>query len=282
MVKQRQEMDRYAVVGDPIGHSRSPSIHARFAEQTGQRLTYEAIRVPAGTLATAVATFTAADGRGLNVTVPLKEEAFRLAASRTERAERAGAVNTLLLDGPGAPRGDNTDGVGLVRDLEDNLGVAVAGRSLLVLGAGGAVRGILGPLLAARPARLVIANRTAVKAEMLADEFTDLGPVTGGGFDDLADRRFDIVINGTAASLQGAALPLPETLAIDDGFAYDLVYASEPTPFLRWAEAHGVAGSADGLGMLIEQAAESFTLWRGVRPQTAPVIAALRAENTGS
>ncbi len=282
MVKQRQETDRYAVVGDPIGHSRSPSIHALFAGQTGQRLTYEAICVPAGTLATAVATFTAADGRGLNVTVPLKEEAFRLAASRTERAERAGAVNTLLLDGPGAPRGDNTDGVGLVRDLGDNLGVDVAGRSLLVLGAGGAVRGILGPLLAARPASLVIANRTAAKAEMLADEFTDLGPVTGGGFDVLADRRFDIVINATAASLQGAALPLPETLAIDDGFAYDLVYASEPTPFLRWAEAHGVAGSADGLGMLIEQAAESFTLWRGVRPQTAPVIAALRAENTGS
>jgi shikimate dehydrogenase len=270
-------MDRYAVVGDPIGHSRSPAIHARFAAQTGQQLTYEALRVPAGTLADAVAAFTAAGGRGLNVTVPLKEEAFRLVSSRTERAERAGAVNTLLLDGPDAPRGDNTDGVGLVRDLAENLGVGIAGRSLLVLGAGGAVRGILGPLLAERPTSLVIANRTARKAEALADEFADLGPVSGGGFDLLANRRFDIVINGTAASLLGEALPLPETLTIDDGFAYDLVYASEPTPFLRWAEAHGVAGSADGLGMLVEQAAESFVMWRGVRPETAPVIAALRS-----
>ena len=278
MATQGQEMDRYAVVGDPIGHSRSPAIHARFAAQTGQRLTYEALRVPAGSLADAVTRFTTTGGRGLNVTVPLKEEAFRLASSRTERAERAGAVNTLLLDGPGAPRGDNTDGVGLVRDLGDNLGIDVGGRSLLVLGAGGAVRGILGPLLAMRPATLVVANRTASKATALAGEFTDLGQVSGGGFDALADRRFDIVINGTTASLQGAALPLPETLAIDGGFAYDQVYASEPTPFLRWAEAHGVAGSADGLGMLVEQAAESFTLWRGVRPLTAPVIAALRAE----
>ncbi|RLA30397.1 MAG: shikimate dehydrogenase [Gammaproteobacteria bacterium] len=273
---------RYAVIGDPIGHSRSPAIHARFAEQTGQQLSYEAIRVPAGTLAVAVAGVAAAGGCGVNVTVPLKEEAFRFAGSRTERAERAGAVNTLVLDGPGAPLGDNTDGVGLVRDLKINLGVELAGRSLLVLGAGGAVRGILGPLLAERPLRLVIANRTARKAVDLALEFNDLGPVSGGGFEALADSRFDVVINGTAASLQGAALPLPETLIIDGGFAYDLVYASEPTPFLDWAGSHGIAGSADGLGMLVEQAAESFTLWRGVRPQTGPVIEALRAENTGS
>ena len=278
MVTQAPPVDRYAVVGDPIGHSRSPAIHTLFARQTGQRLSYAALRVPAGTLATVVAAFRAAGGRGLNVTVPLKEEAFGLAATRTPRAARAGAVNTLLLDGPGAPRGDNTDGCGLVRDLGVNLGVELAGRALLVLGAGGAVRGILEPLLAARPARLVIANRTAARAAALAAEFADLGPVTGGGFAALAGARFDLVINATAASLQGAGLALPESLAIADGLAYDLVYAAAPTPFLRWAEGHGAARVADGLGMLVEQAAESFALWRGVRPQTAPVIAALRKE----
>jgi shikimate dehydrogenase len=278
MVTQAPPVDRYAVVGDPIGHSRSPAIHALFARQTGQRLSYAALRVPAGTLAAAVAAFRAAGGRGLNVTVPLKEEAFDLAATRTPRAARAGAVNTLVLDGPGAPCGDNTDGCGLVRDLGVNLGVDLAGRTLLVLGAGGAVRGILEPLLAARPARLVIANRTAARAVALAAEFADLGAVSGGGFADLAGARFDVVINATAASLQGAGLALPESLEIAGGFAYDLVYAAAPTPFLRWAAGHGAARVADGLGMLVEQAAESFALWRGVRPQTAPVIAALRKE----
>jgi len=278
MVTQAPPVDRYAVVGDPIGHSRSPAIHTLFARQTGQRLSYAALRVPAGGLAAAVAAFRAAGVRGLNVTVPLKEEAFGLAATRTPRAARAGAVNTLLLDGPGAPRGDNTDGCGLVRDLGANLGVELAGRALLVLGAGGAVRGILEPLLGERPARLVIANRTAARAAALAAEFAGLGPVTGGGFAALAGARFDLVINATAASLQGAGLALPESLAIADGLAYDLVYAAAPTPFLRWAEGHGAARVADGLGMLVEQAAESFALWRGVRPQTAPVIAALRKE----
>jgi shikimate dehydrogenase len=270
--------DRYAVVGDPIAHSRSPQIHARFAAQTGQRLVYDAIRVPAGTLADAAALFAAGGGRGLNVTVPLKEEAWRLAATRSARAERAGAVNTLRLDGDGAPFGDNTDGVGLVADLRANLGLALAGRSLLVLGAGGAVRGILAPLLAEAPARLVVANRTADKAARLASEFADLGSVEGGGFDALSGERFDVVVNGTAASLQGAAPALPDSLSLAGGFAYDLVYASEPTPFMTWAEAHGATGTADGLGMLVEQAAESFALWRGVRPETAPVIAALRSE----
>ncbi len=268
--------DRYAVVGDPIEHSRSPEIHGRFAAQTGERLSYEALRVPAGTLAEAVAGFTAAGGRGLNVTVPLKEEAYRLAVTHSARARRAGAVNTLRLDGEGAPFGDNTDGVGLVRDLVANLGLELGGRSLLVLGAGGAVRGILAPLLEQRPARLVVANRTAAKAAALADAFGDLGPVHGGGLDALAGQRFDVVINGTAASLGGAALALPDDLDVRGGFAYDLVYAREPTPFMRWAEARHAADTADGLGMLVEQAAESFLVWRGVRPETAPVIAALR------
>ncbi len=269
--------DRYAVVGDPIGHSRSPEIHARFAAQTGERLTYEAIRVPAGTLAAAVADFAAAGGRGLNVTVPLKEEAYRIAVTHAPRAARAGAVNTLRLDGDGAPFGDNTDGVGLVRDLVDNLGLALAGRSLLVLGAGGAVRGILAPLLEQSPARLLIANRTAARATALAKDFADLGPVAGGGLDATAGQRFDVVINGTAASLAGGTLALPDSLEVAGGFAYDLVYAREPTPFMRWADGRGAAGTADGLGMLVEQAAESFYVWRGMRPETAPVIAALRA-----
>ena len=271
--------DRYAVVGDPIDHSRSPQIHARFAAQTGERLSYAALRVPAGTLAAAVAEFTASGGRGLNVTVPLKEEAYRLAVTRSARAERAGAVNTLRLDGDGAPFGDNTDGIGLVRDLVSNLGLELGGRSLLVLGAGGAVRGILAPLLEQRPARLVIANRTAERAAALAAAFSDLGTVAGGGLDAVAGQRFDVVINGTAASLGGGTLALPESLQVDGGFAYDLVYAREPTPFMRWATDHAAAGTADGLGMLVEQAAESFYVWRGVRPETAPVIAALRAEN---
>jgi len=268
-------LDRYAVIGDPVGHSRSPQIHTLFAAQTGQRLTYEALRVPAGTLAVAVDDFVNAGGRGLNVTVPLKEEAWAFAATRTARAERAGAVNTLLLDA-GQRHGDNTDGVGLVRDLLDNRGAELGGRRLLLLGAGGAVRGILGPLLEQAPATVVIANRTAARAAQLAARFADLGRVTGGGFDALAGMHFDVVINGTSASLHGAALTLPDDLVIDGALAYDLMYAAELTPFLRWSAGRGAASCADGLGMLVEQAAEAFALWRGVRPETGPVIEALR------
>ena len=268
--------DRYAVMGNPVAHSKSPLIHRLFAEQTGQDMVYEAILVPRDGFARAVADFCAAGGKGLNVTVPFKQEAWQLATRRSERAERAGAVNTLAIEGAGDLYGDNTDGVGLVRDLKINQGVELAGRRILLIGAGGAARGVLAPLLAERPARLVIANRTVSRAAELAQAFRDLGPVEGCGFADLAGRGFDVVINATAAGLEGRVPDLPAGPITPDSVCYDMMYGSEPTAFVRHARALGARLAVDGLGMLVEQAAESFLLWRGVRPDTAPVIARLR------
>jgi len=271
--------DRYAVLGNPIGHSKSPRIHALFATQTGQDMGYEALLAPLDGFAATVAEFVAAGGRGANVTVPFKEEAFRLASRRSPRAEAAGAVNTLSF-GNGEIVGDNTDGAGLVRDLKTNLGCELAGRRILLLGAGGAARGVILPLLEEQPARFVIANRTAEKAARLAGEFTGetakrgLIPLQGGGFDDLAGMSFDLVINATSAGLSDTALPLPDTAFAPGSLAYDMVYGRE-THFMAQARRAGCR-VADGLGMLVEQAAEAFFLWRGVRPQSAPVIAALR------
>ncbi|MFQ5488569.1 MAG: shikimate dehydrogenase [Gammaproteobacteria bacterium] len=273
--------DRYAVMGNPVAHSKSPQIHAAFARQTGQRMVYEAIQVDEGGFPQAVGNFQASGGKGLNITVPFKREAWELADERSQRAGEAGAVNTLLFRDDGGIYGDNTDGVGLVRDLVHNHGAVLAGGRLLILGAGGAVRGVLGPLLAERPASLVIANRTLYKAEELAAEFTGEVPIAASGFDELAGQCFDLVINGTAASLQGAALPLPDGILASGAWCYDMMYGSELTPFLRWAQQQGAAQCLDGLGMLVEQAAESFLLWRGVRPETAPVIAMLRASLAG-
>jgi shikimate dehydrogenase len=230
-----------------------------------------------GELARAVAGFRARGGQGLNVTLPYKEEAFALAARRSARAERAGAVNTLGFGADGGVWGDNTDGVGLVRDLHRVVPRGLAGRRVLILGAGGSARGILGPLLAEGPAALAVANRTVDRARALADAFRDAGEVVACGFDDLAGDRWDLVINATAASLKGEVPPLPPDLLAPGAWCYDLMYADLPTAFLRWGREHGAAGAADGLGMLVEQAAESFFLWRGVRPDTDPVIAALRA-----
>lgn len=272
--------DAYAVMGNPIAHSKSPAIHARFAAQTGQRLTYEAILVDPGGFDQAVGNFQGNGGKGLNVTVPFKQDAWRLVDTRSVRAERAGAVNTIRMEADGSLFGENTDGVGLVRDLTVNHGVVLAQRKLLLLGAGGAVRGVLEPLLAERPATLVIANRTVAKARELAEAFADLGPVEACGFDALEGRRFDVVINGTAASLQGEVPPLPDSLLTTDAVCYDMMYAAEPTAFVRWASSHGAAHALDGLGMLVEQAAESFVIWRGVRPDTAPVIRTLREAMT--
>lgn len=272
----KQQLDRYAVMGNPIAHSKSPAIHARFAEQTGQILSYGAILVEPGDFPAAVQRFGAAGGMGLNVTVPFKQEAWALAERRSERAERAGAVNTLKFEIDGTLYGDNTDGVGLVRDLRQNHEVSLRRKRVLILGAGGAVRGVLAPLLAEEPARLVIANRTVAKAEELATAFADLGPIEGCGFEALAGQYFEVVINGTAASLQGELPPLPDELLAPGAVCYDMMYGAEPTPFMRWASAHGAEQSLDGLGMLVEQAAESFYLWRGVRPQTAEVVTALR------
>ncbi|QNM96933.1 shikimate dehydrogenase [Chitinimonas koreensis] len=266
--------DRYAVLGNPVAHSKSPAIHAAFAAQTGQKLRYERIEAPLAGFIETVADFFAMGGAGCNVTVPFKEEAFRFANLLTERAEQAGAVNTLWLDDEGVT-GDNTDGVGLVRDLRRHL--ALAGRRVLLLGAGGAARGAIGALLAERPAALVVANRSADKAALLAERFAALGPIRGCGYEDLAGEPFDLVVNATSASLAGAALPLPASLWRPETVAYDMMYGRGLTPFLEQARAGGAGPLLDGLGMLVEQAAEAFFLWRGARPDTAPVLADLRA-----
>ncbi len=271
-------MDRYAVIGNPIAHSKSPWIHTAFARQTGQALRYEALLGPLDGFAASVHAFRTAGGRGMNVTVPFKLEAYALADRRTPRAEAAGAVNTLAFD-PAGILGDNTDGAGLVRDLSANLGCAPAGRRILLLGAGGATRGALLPLLDSRPAALIIANRTVSKARALAGLFAVHAAgvaLDACGFDELAGERFDLVINATAASLAGELPPLPPGLYAEGALAYDMMYGRGDTPFMRAARADGAVRVADGLGMLVEQAAESFTLWRGLRPDSAPVLAALR------
>ncbi|MCG5499748.1 shikimate dehydrogenase [Ectothiorhodospira lacustris] len=268
-------MDRYAVIGNPIGHSKSPQIHSLFARQTGQDLSYEAILAPTDDFAGTLRRLMTQGYRGFSITVPFKHEAFELAGRLSERARRAGAVNTLKVT-PEGLFGDNTDGVGLVGDLKRNPGAALAGARILLLGAGGAVRGVLAPLLAEHPESLHIANRTAEKASALARDFADLGPVSGGGLDGLAGRHFDLVINGTAAGLNDQVPDLPKDLLAPGGGCYDMMYGDSPTAFVRWGQAHGAGWTRDGLGMLVEQAAEAFALWRGRRPDAALVMAALR------
>jgi len=268
--------DRYAVIGNPVAHSKSPWIHAEFARATGQRIDYGRIEAPLGAFARTVAAFRAAGGRGCNVTLPFKAEAFALATEPTPRARAARAANTLRFDGEGAGAAvaaDNTDGVGLVNDLERNLRRPIAGRRVLLMGAGGAAQGVLGPLLEARPAALVLANRTAGKAQALAARFPGS---RGGGYDAIAGESFDIVVNATSAGLTGGAAPLPGGVFAPGALAYDMVYGRD-TPFLAAACAAGAATS-DGLGMLVEQAAESFFFWCGARPETGAVLAALRAD----
>lgn len=269
--------DQYAVMGNPIAHSKSPMIHTLFAEQTGQELEYGAILVEIGQFNEAVAEFKAHGGKGLNVTVPFKRDAWRLVDERSECAGLAGAVNTIVLREDGSLYGDNTDGVGMVRDIKENLGITIEGKKVLILGAGGAVRGVLGPLLQENPAEVVIANRTPERAQELADAFDEQGRIDGCGFDDLDGSRYDIVINGTSASLKGEVPPLPEGILAKGAFCYDMMYGAEPTAFMLWADDEGCNQIADGLGMLVEQAAESFLLWRGVRPETASVISSVRA-----
>lgn len=270
--------DRYMVVGNPIAHSKSPQIHALFAQQTEQDLLYSKLQVEHGTFQEEVAKFREMGGKGLNITVPYKHEAWDLADERSVRAELAGAVNTIQIREDGTYFGENSDGIGLFRDLTKNNGVVIENKKVLVLGAGGAVRGVLEPLLAAKPSQLTITNRTAERAEALAELFADHGNVDGGGFDELDGQHYDLVINGTAASLQGKMPPLPFDLLAEGATCYDMMYSAEPTPFMVWASEYGADTVLDGLGMLVEQAAESFALWRGVRPQTAPVIQQLRDE----
>lgn len=267
---------RYAVMGNPIAHSRSPLIHALFAQQTGQAIHYEALLVgtQTGEFARAVQTFQEEGGQGLNITVPFKQAAWALAEQRSPRATQAGAVNTLRFDAGGRRFGDNTDGIGLVRDLVNNQGLTLTGQRILILGAGGAVRGVLASLLETQPAYCVIANRTLSKAQMLA-ALVAKNHVVASSYTALAGQTFDLIINGTSASLHGELPPLPDGLLATHGYCYDVVYSKTATPFIHWAYAQGAQRAVDGLGMLVEQAAESFFLWRGVRPSTAPVIAQL-------
>lgn len=269
-------MDRYAVMGHPIAHSKSPFIHARFAAQTGERLSYEAIHVAPDGFPRALDEFQASGGKGLNVTLPFKQQAHDLCRHRSERAALAGAANTLWFDQAGERFADNTDGVGLVRDLVTNLGLELAGRRILLLGAGGAARGVLGPLLASAPDTLVIANRTHERAVQLAERFASLGPVYAVAFDELHVEPFHVIINATSASLDGSLPPVPPAALVRGGTCYDMTYAASATPFVRWGCEAGAGISADGVGMLVEQAAEAFALWRGKRPETAAVIADLR------
>lgn len=266
--------DRYVVIGNPIAHSKSPEIHARFAQQTAQHLLYERVLAPLDGFAQTVHDLVAQGCKGANVTVPFKLDAYALSTTLTERAKAAGAVNTLKFDGD-TILGDNTDGIGLVTDIVRNAGVVVEGRKILLLGAGGAARGVILPLLEQRPQRLVIANRTVSKAEELATRFAAQGLVTASAFDGVREG-FDIVINATSASLSSDLPPIAPDIIGPATFAYDMMYGKEPTVFMQFAAERG-AKVRDGLGMLVEQAAEAFYVWRGVRPDTAVVYDMLRA-----
>ncbi len=273
-------MDRYAVIGNPIAHSKSPAIHAAFARQTGQAMTYEAILGPEHGFADTVRAFAASGGKGMNVTVPFKLDAYDLADHLSERAQAAGAVNTLSFRADGI-HADNTDGIGLIRDLEINLACPLANKHVLLLGAGGAARGVLLPLIAAGPASIRIANRTAARATELAERFRPLCQHTrldGCGFDGIGDAPVDVVINATSASLSSDVPPIPDSAYAGCELAYDMMYGAHPTAFMNAARSAGASRVADGLGMLVEQAAESFYLWRGVRPQSGEVLAQLRLQ----
>jgi shikimate dehydrogenase len=273
------QIDRYAVFGSPIKHSKSPRIHALFAEQTGQSLIYTAEKVPAESFEATAKAFFDNGGKGLNCTVPLKELAFNFATIATERAFFAKAINTLALKEDGCILGDNTDGIGLVKDLTVNHQIKLSKKRILILGAGGATRGIVAPLMLKKPAKLVIANRTVEKAIQLAEDFRVLGKnIQGCGFSELENRQFDLILNATSASLSNDLPPLPDGILAPNGCCYDLAYSNEPTAFVRWGNENHAVKSLDGLGMLVEQAAEAFYLWRGVRPNTQPVIELLNSD----
>lgn len=274
--------DRYAVAGNPIAHSRSPLIHTQFAQQTGQAMVYERLLCPLDAFAATLRRFADEGAKGCNVTVPFKFEAFEMATRRTPRAALAQAANTLRFDAQadGGWVADNTDGVGLVRDITVNAGVTLADARVLLLGAGGASAGVLGPLIEARPAEIVVANRTADKAQALVDRHADWAREHGVTLSARSlnepGQAYDVFINGTAASLSGGGIPVGPQVLRPGSLALDMMYGPAAQAFLDWARSHG-AVARDGLGMLVEQAAESFALWRGVRPDTAPVLAAMRA-----
>ncbi len=267
--------DKYAVFGSPINHSKSPKIHQLFATQTGQNLEYIAQEVNAESFVKSVTDFFALGGKGLNCTVPLKELAWQFANEKTNRANSAKAVNTLIKQADGSILGDNTDGVGLVRDLTLNHEIELHGKRILILGAGGATRGIISPLLDEKPECVIVANRTVEKAWELAIEFNH--SFSGCGFDDLHEEPFDLILNATSASLSGELPPISQHLLAKNGVCYDFAYGNEPTAFVQWGKSQNARQSLDGLGMLVEQAAEAFFLWRGVRPETKAVIELLNS-----
>ncbi|MEC9314425.1 MAG: shikimate dehydrogenase [Pseudomonadota bacterium] len=270
--------DKYAVIGNPISHSKSPLIHSEFARQTEQDLEYTAIEVAQDALESSLSQLRdILKLKGINITVPFKEQAWQLVENQSNRAKRAGAINTLVFNDDGSMYGDNTDGVGLCRDLTDNNSIELRGKRILLLGAGGAARGVVEPLLGYDPLELFVANRTASKAHALADLFSDLGHIRGGGFEDIKPP-YDVVINATAASLQGEVPPLPDNLLADNAACYDMMYSDSDTAFISWAKQHAAAKTIDGLGMLVEQAAEAFRLWRGVMPDTQSVMALIRSQ----
>ncbi len=274
-----EQAARYAVVGNPVGHSLSPRIHGSFAEQTGQALSYQAIEIPIDGFADGIRELQSQRYSGLNVTVPFKRLAWELCDALSPRAEQAGAVNTLSFNADGDIAGDNTDGVGLTRDLVNNLQVEISRRDILVLGAGGAVRGVLGPLLELSPVSLTLANRTPEKAQALARDFADQGNIRAVGFETLGDRRFDLIINGTAAGLGNEVPAIPASAVDADTVCYDMMYnINEATAFVDWALSQGADQAFDGLGMLVEQAAAAFEIWRGVKPDSTAVIKSLRQE----
>lgn len=269
--------DKYCVIGNPIGHSKSPDIHAAFARQTGQDIVYERVLAPLDGFLDTVHGLVERGYRGANVTVPFKLEAAGIATRLEERARLAGAVNTLRFDGAEIV-GDNTDGPGLVADIVRNAGVPLAGRRVLLLGAGGAARGVILPILQHGPQAIVVANRTRATADALAAHFAGQlahpGQLSACGFEDI-DGAFDVVINATSASLSSAMPPVPGVAFCQDTLALDMMYGSKPSPFMEFAASHG-ATTRDGLGMLVEQAAEAFAIWRGVRPQTATILEQMR------
>ena len=263
--------DLYGVIGHPIAHSKSPVIHRQFAEQTEQDLEYRAFDIPPEGLAAELKKLVDEGLKGLNVTVPHKSSIADLVDELSDRARQAGAVNTISIDDEGRLSGENTDGVGLVHDLQENLQIRLESQQILILGAGGATRGIVPVLLEAEPQKILIANRTQEKALMLADEFSPLGNLSSCAFDELGGQRFDLIINATSAGLDGEVPPFPGSIISPEVVCYDLSYAMTDTPFISWARQRGTERVHQGWGMLIEQAAESFFIWRGVRPDTRPV-----------
>lgn len=268
-------VDQYAVVGYPVKHSRSPFIHNLFAQQTGQRLQYGLLEVAPEHLNEKVTQFFSEGGKGLNITVPHKQSIMGLLSSCSPRATFAGAVNTVIKLPNGMLRGDNTDGIGLLHDLQQNLGCDLKQKRILMLGAGGAARGVIAPLLEQEPEALVIANRTIERAAQLASEFAHLGNIVAEPFNKLPHSPFDLIINATSASLQGEVPPLPTASIDSNTLCYDMAYGKQETAFTRWAKEHGATQAVKGWGMLVEQAAEAFFLWRGIRPNTEPVLSAL-------